>query len=113
MEGVAVPLSHFQVQESESNGHWFINKIRNRKYLIYLGQFLRFVCIKCIFWVCIFDLTPNSSIVTGNLVLVRNSYFCVRDAFKKKNYIDRETVPIPSYPPTIEAVSEYLDREYW
>ena len=32
---------------------------------------------------------------------------------KKKNYVDRETVPIPSYPPTIEAVSEYLDREYW
>ena len=31
----------------------------------------------------------------------------------KKNYVDRETVPIPSYPPTIEAVSEYLDREYW
>ena len=39
---------------------------------------------------------------------------CIRDAFKKKkNYVDRETVPIPSYPPTIEAVSEYLDREYW
>ena len=32
---------------------------------------------------------------------------------KKKNYVDRETVPIPSYPPTIDAVSEYLDREYW
>ena len=32
---------------------------------------------------------------------------------KKKNYVDRETVPIPSYPPTIETVSEYLDREYW
>ena len=25
--------------------------------------------------------------------------------------VDRETVPIPSYPPTIETVSEYLDRE--
>ena len=37
----------------------------------------------------------------------------IRDAFKKKNYVARETVPIPSYPPTIEAVSEYLDREYW
>ena len=37
----------------------------------------------------------------------------IRDAFKKKNYVDREIVPIPSYPPTIEAVSEYLDREYW
>ena len=32
---------------------------------------------------------------------------------KKKNYVDRETVPIPSYPPTIKTVSEYLDREYW
>ena len=32
---------------------------------------------------------------------------------KKKNDVDRETVPIPSYPPTIETVSEYLDREYW
>ena len=31
----------------------------------------------------------------------------------KKNYVDRETVPIPSYPPTIETVSKYLDREYW
>ena len=29
----------------------------------------------------------------------------------KKKYVDRETIPIPSYPPTIEAVSEYLDRE--
>ena len=35
-----------------------------------------------------------------------------RDALKKK-YVDREAVPIPSYPPTIEAVSDYLDREYW
>ena len=32
---------------------------------------------------------------------------------KKRNYVDRETVPIPSYPPTIKTVSEYLDREYW
>ena len=29
----------------------------------------------------------------------------------KKNYEDREFVPIP-YIPTIETVSEYLDREY-
>ena len=36
-----------------------------------------------------------------------------RGARAPKNYVDRETVPIPSYPPTIEAVSEYLDREYW
>ena len=42
-----------------------------------------------------------------------NSSQWLRDAFKKKNYVDRETVPIPSYPPTIETVSEYLDREYW
>ena len=26
---------------------------------------------------------------------------------KTKKYVDRETVPIPSYPPTIETVSEY------
>ena len=32
---------------------------------------------------------------------------------KKNYYVDRETVPIPSYPPTIETVSEYLDKEYW
>ena len=31
----------------------------------------------------------------------------------KKNYLDREIVPIPSDPPTIETVSEYLDSEYW
>ena len=28
-------------------------------------------------------------------------------------YLDREIVPIPSDPPTIETVSEYLDSEYW
>ena len=33
--------------------------------------------------------------------------------FFLKHPVDRETVPIPSYPSTIEAVSEYLDREYW
>ena len=38
---------------------------------------------------------------------------CVREAFKKKYYLDREIVPIPSDPPTIETVSEYLDSEYW
>ena len=43
----------------------------------------------------------------------REAFSGLRDAFQKKNYVDRETVPIPSYPPTIEAVSEYLDREYW
>ena len=32
---------------------------------------------------------------------------------KKKNYVDRETVPISSDPPTIETVSEHLDRECW
>ena len=37
----------------------------------------------------------------------------VRDAFQKKNYVDRETVPISSDPPTIETVSEHLDRECW
>ena len=37
----------------------------------------------------------------------------LRDACQKKNYVDRETVPIPSDPPTIETISEYLDREYW
>ena len=31
----------------------------------------------------------------------------------KKNYQDREIVPIPSDPPTIDTVSEYLDSEYW
>ena len=28
---------------------------------------------------------------------------------QKKNYLDREFVPIPSDTPTIETVSEYLD----
>ena len=37
----------------------------------------------------------------------------LRDAFKKKNYVDRGTVPIPSDSPTIETVSEYLDMENW
>ena len=32
---------------------------------------------------------------------------------KKKYYLDREIVPIPSDTPTIETVSEYLDSEYW
>ena len=31
----------------------------------------------------------------------------------KKNYLDREIVPIPSDNPTIETVSEYLESEYW
>ena len=37
----------------------------------------------------------------------------LREAFKKKYYLDREIVPIPSDTPTIETVSEYLDSEYW
>ena len=37
----------------------------------------------------------------------------LRDAFKKKKYVDRGTVPIPPDSPTIKTVSEYLDREYW
>ena len=37
----------------------------------------------------------------------------LREALKKKYYLDREIVPIPSDPPTIETVSEYLDSEYW
>ena len=32
---------------------------------------------------------------------------------KKKYYLVREIVPIPSDTPTIETVSEYLDRECW
>ena len=32
---------------------------------------------------------------------------------KKKYYLVREFVPIPSDTPTIETVSEYLDRECW
>ena len=36
----------------------------------------------------------------------------VRDAFKKKYYLDREIVPISSDTPTIGHVSEHLDREY-
>ena len=40
-------------------------------------------------------------------------WLCLREAFKKKYYLDREIVPIPSDPPTIETVSEYLDSEYW
>ena len=31
---------------------------------------------------------------------------------QKKNYLDREIIPIPSDIPTIETVSEYLDSEY-
>jgi len=41
------------------------------------------------------------------------NFILLREAFKKKNYVDSETVPIPSDPPTIETVSEYLDSEYW
>ena len=33
----------------------------------------------------------------------------LRDAVKK-NYLDREIVPMPSDTPTIETVSEYLDK---
>ena len=40
-------------------------------------------------------------------------YFPLGKPSKKKNYVDSETVPIPSDPPTIETVSEYLDSEYW
>ena len=36
----------------------------------------------------------------------------LRDAIKR-NYLDREIVPIPSDTPTIETISEYLDSEYW
>ena len=36
----------------------------------------------------------------------------LREAFKK-NYLDREIVPVPSDTPTIETISEYLDSEYW
>ena len=35
------------------------------------------------------------------------------DQTLKVGYVDSETVPIPSDPPTIETVSEYLDSEYW
>ena len=37
----------------------------------------------------------------------------IREAFQKKYYLDREIVPIPSDTPTIETVSEYLDKECW
>jgi len=44
--------------------------------------------------------------------IIANNY--LREAFKKeKYYLDREIVAIPSDPPTIETVSEYLDSEYW
>ena len=34
----------------------------------------------------------------------------LREAFKKKYYLDREIVPIPSDPPTIETFSEYIGK---
>ena len=37
----------------------------------------------------------------------------LREAFQKKNYLDREIVPIPSDTPTVETVSEHLDSECW
>ena len=45
--------------------------------------------------------------------LDKPTFKVIREAFKKKYYLDREIVPIPSDPPTIETVSEYLDSEYW
>ena len=36
-----------------------------------------------------------------------------KGSIQKKYYLDREIVPIPSDPPTIETVSEHLDSEYW
>ena len=54
--------------------------------------------------------------ILGNHDLQKNwqqSTLFLREAFKKKYYLDREIVPIPSDPPTIETVSEYLDSEYW
>ena len=40
-------------------------------------------------------------------------YFHLGKPSKKKYYLDREIVPIPSDTPTIETVSKYLDSEYW
>ena len=37
----------------------------------------------------------------------------LRDAVKKKYYLDSEIVPISSDTPTIGPVSEHLDSEYW
>ena len=69
-------------------------------------------------FVYIFDFLPY--LLNGALWFLQGPFppenltkYALRDAFKKKNYVDRETVPIPSYTPTIETVSEYLDREYW
>ena len=45
--------------------------------------------------------------------LSKTTRLLLREAFKKKYYLDREIVPIPSDTPTIETVSEYLDSECW
>ena len=37
----------------------------------------------------------------------------LREAAQRKYYLDREIVPISSDTPTIEAVREHLDSEYW
>ena len=55
----------------------------------------------------------SSTALCKRACVVINYYLVNLGMPSKKNYVDRETVPIPSYPPTIEAVSEYLDREYW
>ena len=37
----------------------------------------------------------------------------LREAAQRKYYLDRDIVPISSDTPTIEAVREHLDSEYW
>ena len=53
------------------------------------------------------------------LDLTFNEFFTVwktmllRDAIKKKNYLDRDIVPISSDPPTYETDRDNLDRDNW
>ena len=67
----------------------------------------------CIFFTLLASFLLNRQYLELAQYLKLSNNLCVRDAFKKKIYVDRETVPIPSFPPTIETVSEYVDSEYW
>ena len=44
-----------------------------------------------------------------------NPLYMLRDAIKKnkKNYLDRDIVPISSDPPTYETDRDNLDRDNW
>ena len=56
---------------------------------------------------------PNQSHPASEFPVILQYCFRIREALKKKYYLVREFVPIPSDTPTIETVSEYLDSECW